>query len=165
MFKANRQHAGTLMVGTQVSWWPDGNIFRSTAFGATWTRLWDWGSWTDRTLRSHFGITATPWYTMGAQSAPPILVPKIGQADNIGFGKPAPGRTYPALYTAATIDGQRGVFRSDDTAKTWTRIKDDRHQYGGSPDVLTRDPDTYGRVYLSGYGRCVIYGDPARVHH
>jgi hypothetical protein len=437
----DRQRPGTLMVGTQVSWWPDGNIFRSTDFGATWTRIWDWGSWPDRTLRYRFDITATPWYTMGAQSAPPILVPKIGQAlsameidpfdsghmlfnggpgiagtnnltawdtggtveitprvegleegavqglvkppggalvsamgdvggvrhddldtapatiftspvfstttsidyaelnpkvivragyladsgsgdshaafstdggatwfeggepagvtvggtiaaaadgsrflwapgdagspvvhstgfattwtastgvpanalvasdrvdpmtfyaysngtfyvstdggaaftassatglpatdwglrfkavpghegdiwlaggatwtsyglwhstdsgatftrvttvgqaDNIGFGRPAPGRTYPALYAAATIGGQRGVFRSDDTARTWVRINDDQHQYGGSPDVLTGDPDTYGRVYLSGYGRGIVYGDPARVRH
>jgi hypothetical protein len=33
-----------------------------------------------------------------------------------------------------------------------------RHQYGGLPEALNGDPGIYGRVYLSGYGRGVIYG-------
>ncbi|MFG1807724.1 xyloglucanase [Streptomyces sp. NPDC049040] len=436
----DRHQPGTIMVGTQVSWWPDGIIFRSTDFGATWTRSWDWDGYPNRKLRYDFDITSTPWYTMGTRSEPPILVPKIGQAlsameidpfdsdhllfnggpgiagtgnltawdtggtieitpvvagleegavqglikppggalvsamgdvggfrhdsltaapktvftspifstttsidyaelnprtvvragylndpggtshaafstdggatwfqgaepsgvtsggtiaaaadgsrfvwapgdsgrpvvhatgfgtswtdatgvpanaivasdrvnpltfyaysngtfyvstdggagftasaaaglpatnwgvrfkavpghegdiwlaggaswtsyglwrstdsgatftqvssvqqaDNIGFGKAAPGRSYPALYAAATVHGRRGLFRSDDTGKSWVRVNDDRHQYGGLPEVLTGDPDTYGRVYFTGYGRGIIYGDPAGGHH
>lgn len=88
-------------------------------------------------------------------------VSSVGTADNIGFGKPAPGRSYPALYAAAQVGGTRGVFRSDNKGRTWVRINDNRHQYGGYPEVLTGDPDLYGRVYLSGYGRGIIYGDPA----
>ncbi|MFC6086011.1 WD40/YVTN/BNR-like repeat-containing protein [Sphaerisporangium aureirubrum] len=88
-------------------------------------------------------------------------VSSVGQADNIGFGKPAPGRAYPALYTAAQVGGRRGVYRSDDAGRRWVRINDDRHQYGGVPEVLTGDPDRYGRVYLSGYGRGIFYGDPS----
>lgn len=432
----DRQHPDTIMVGTQVSWWPDGIIWRSTDAGSTWTRIWDWGAWPNRNLRYTFDITATPWATMGAQSEPPILVPRIGQAisameidpfasdrmlfnggpgiagtksltswdtggtvtltpevegleegatlglikppggplvsamgdvggfrhddldaapktiftspiftttrsvdyaernpkvivragdfndsdrpgdshaafstdggatwfqgsepggvnsggniaaaadgsrfvwapgdsgqqvvhstgygttwapsagvpanaivssdrvnpmkfyalsngtfyvstdgganftatatglpvtewgprgvkavpgregdlwvaggtasgssalwhstdsgatftrvsgveqaDNIGFGKAAPGRTYPALYAAAKIGGTRGVFRSDDAGQSWVRINDDLHQYGGAPEAITGDPDIYGRVYFSGYGRGVLYGD------
>lgn len=88
-------------------------------------------------------------------------VSTVDSADNIGFGKAALGRTYPALYAAAQIGGQRGVFRSDDLGRSWVRVNDDRHQYGGSPEALTGDPDVYGRVYLTGYGRGIIYGDPA----
>ncbi|MDH2428430.1 xyloglucanase [Sphaerisporangium sp. TRM90804] len=434
----DRRNPGTIMVGTQVSWWPDGIIWRSTDSGATWSRIWDWGAWPDRTLRYDFDITDTPWVTMGEQSNPPILVPKIGQAissmeidpfdsdrmlfnggpgiagtknltawdtggtvaitpevegleegavqglikppggallsamgdvggfrhddlnaspatiftspvftttrsidfaernprvivragdfndadrpgdshaafstdggatwfqgtepsgvnvggsiaaaadggrfvwapgdsgqqvvhsvgygtswtastgvpanaiitsdrvdpmkfyafsngtfyvstdggasftasaatglpatnwnlrvkavpgregdiwvaggatwttyglwhstdsgatftrvsgveqaDNIGFGKAAPGRAYPALYTGALIGGQRGLFRSDDAGASWVRVNDDRHQYGGTPEALTGDPAVYGRVYFSGYGRGILYGDRA----
>ena len=38
-------------------------------------------------------------------------------AVSIGFGAPAPGRTNRALYTMATIDGVRGVYRSDDAGR------------------------------------------------
>ena len=86
----------------------------------------------------------------------------VENADNIGFGKPAPGRSYPTLYAAAQIAGVRGVFRSDDVGGSWVRINDDRHQYGGLPEVLIGDPDIYGRVYLTGYGRGIIYGDRRR---
>jgi hypothetical protein len=87
-------------------------------------------------------------------------VSTVETADNIGFGKAAPGRTYPALYAAGEVRGLRGVFRSDDIGRTWVRVNDDKHQYGGLPEVLTGDPDVYGRVYLSGYGRGIIFGDP-----
>ncbi|MEU4684795.1 xyloglucanase [Streptomyces xinghaiensis] len=434
----DRRRPGTVMVGTQVSWWPDGNIFRSTDSGATWTRVWDWDGYPDRTLRYDFDISATPWATMGLESEPPVLVPRIGQAisameidpfdsdrmlfnggpgiagtrnltvwdaggtvdlvpvvegleetavlglikppggalisalgdvggfrhesldappetiftspvftttrsidyaerkpevivragdfhdsdrpgdshvafstdggatwfqgtepsdvnlggsvaaasdgsrfvwapgdsgrpvvhsvgfgtswspstgvpanailasdrvdpmtfyafsggtfhvstdggatftatvtdglpatdwgvrfkavpghegdiwlvgsatwtthglwrstdagttftrvttveqaDNIGFGKAAPGRDYPTLYAAAKAGGVRGVFRSEDTGRSWTRINDDLHRFGGPPESLTGDPDRYGRVYLSGYGRGIFYGDPS----
>jgi xyloglucan-specific exo-beta-1,4-glucanase len=36
------QNPGTVMVAALNVWWPDGNIFRSTNGGATWTTLWDW---------------------------------------------------------------------------------------------------------------------------
>ena len=32
------------MVATLNSWWPDGQIFRSTNGGKTWSPLWDWAS-------------------------------------------------------------------------------------------------------------------------
>ena len=52
------------------------------------------------------------------------------------------------------------MFRSTDKGATWVRINDDAHQWGGSTvSVITGDPDTYGRVYLGGYGRGVVYGD------
>lgn len=32
---------GTIMVAALNSWWPDGQIYRSTDSGASWTPLWD----------------------------------------------------------------------------------------------------------------------------
>ncbi|GAA2387990.1 xyloglucanase [Catellatospora methionotrophica] len=77
----------------------------------------------------------------------------------IGFGKAAPGRTNMAVYTMATIDGVRGVYRSNDVGATWVRINDAQHQYGNAGDAITGDPRTYGRVYLGTNGRGIIYGD------
>ncbi|MBP2327427.1 photosystem II stability/assembly factor-like uncharacterized protein [Kibdelosporangium banguiense] len=82
----------------------------------------------------------------------------VQESDNIGFGKPATGKTYPALYAIARIGNVRGVFRSDDTGATWTRINDDKHQYGNIGDAITGDPRVYGRVYLGTNGRGIIIG-------
>jgi xyloglucan-specific exo-beta-1,4-glucanase len=83
----------------------------------------------------------------------------VDKADNIGFGMPAPGQTYVALYSSAQVGGVRGIFRSDDAGATWIRINDDQHQYGSTGAAITGDPRIYGRVYFSTNGRGIIYGD------
>jgi hypothetical protein len=84
----------------------------------------------------------------------------VDEADAIGFGKPARGRRYPALYTTAKIRGVRGIFRSDDAGRRWVRINDDRHQYAWTGAAITGDPRVYGRVYVATNGRGIILGDP-----
>jgi photosystem II stability/assembly factor-like uncharacterized protein len=76
-----------------------------------------------------------------------------------GFGKAAPGAGYPALYLIGVVDGVRGIFRSDDTARAWVRINDDQHQWGLLLQI-TGDPKQYGRVYVGSHGRGTMYGDP-----
>ncbi len=83
----------------------------------------------------------------------------VQEADTIGFGKAATGRTYPALYASAKIGGVRGIYRSDDTGATWVRVNDDAHQYGWTGATITGDPRVYGRVYVATNGRGIIYGD------
>ncbi len=78
-----------------------------------------------------------------------------------GFGKAAPGAAYPALYLVGVVEGIRGIFRSDDTAKNWVRINDDQHQWALVLQI-TGDPKQYGRVYVGTHGRGTLYGDPAR---
>jgi photosystem II stability/assembly factor-like uncharacterized protein len=86
---------------------------------------------------------------------------KVEEADAIGFGKAAPGKDYMALYTIAKMDGQRGIFRSDNGGKSWVRVNDDQHQYG-RPSNIIGDPRIYGRVYFATNGRGIIYGDPVK---
>jgi xyloglucan-specific exo-beta-1,4-glucanase len=83
----------------------------------------------------------------------------VTEADNIGLGKAAPGKTYMALFTSAKVNGVRGIYRSDDEGSSWVRINDDQHQYGWTGKIITGDPRIYGRVYVGTNGRGIIYGD------
>ncbi|MGB2567958.1 cellulose binding domain-containing protein [Micromonospora citrea] len=83
----------------------------------------------------------------------------VTTSGNIGFGKAAPGQTYPALYLFGTVDGKHGVYRSDNAGAAWVRINDDQHQYGNAGDALTGDPRVYGRVYLGTNGRGILVAD------
>lgn len=85
--------------------------------------------------------------------------------DSIGFGKPAPGNSYPALYVIGKLawsgpGSSTSVFRSDDGATTWVPVTDAQHQYGNL-DLVIGDPRIYGRVYIGTNGRGIIYGDIA----
>jgi photosystem II stability/assembly factor-like uncharacterized protein len=86
-------------------------------------------------------------------------IPGIDEAYALGFGKAAPGQTYPALYLSGKVGGVTGFFRSDDGGASFVRINDDQHQYAGS-FVITGDPRVYGRVYLGPPGRGIIVGEP-----
>jgi photosystem II stability/assembly factor-like uncharacterized protein len=86
-------------------------------------------------------------------------LPGVDEIQAFGFGKAAPHHSYPAIYLAGTVNGQAGVFRSIDEAHTWTRINDDRHQWGLILQI-TGDPRIYGRVYVGAHGRGIQYGDP-----
>lgn len=84
----------------------------------------------------------------------------VQAADSLGFGKPPPGKSFPALYLAGSIDRSRALFRSDDAGQSWVRINDDQHQFGYVSRV-TGDPRIYGRCYFATGGRGLVYGDPA----
>jgi len=84
----------------------------------------------------------------------------VSEVHAFGFGKAAPGADYAALYLVGVVDGQRGILRSDDAARSWVRINDDRHRWGLVLEI-TGDPKQYGRVYVGSHGRGIVYGDPA----
>jgi len=52
---------GTIMVATVNSWWPDGNIFRTTDYGATWSPLWAWVSYPTLARYYAYDDSLAPW--------------------------------------------------------------------------------------------------------
>ena len=66
------------------------------------------------------------------------------------------------VFAVGTFGGIRGVWRSMDTGRSWVRIDDDAHRWGGRYRVVSGDPRREGRVYLGTDGRGVFYGDPAK---
>jgi len=77
----------------------------------------------------------------------------------LGFGRSAPGADYPAIYQVGSTETVTAVYRSDDEAKTWVRINDDRHQWGWVGQAIVGDPRVHGRVYLATNGRGIQYGE------
>lgn len=83
----------------------------------------------------------------------------VQSADQVGFGKAAPGGKSPVIFLIGVIRGVSDAFRSDDDGATWRRITDAQHRFGTMNNICG-DPRIYGRVYLGTNGRGVLVGDP-----
>jgi hypothetical protein len=82
-------------------------------------------------------------------------MPVVEKARALGFGKAAPGASYPAMYLDGTINGVTAIYRSIDTGASWERIDSPQGQYaksGYEASTITGDPKTFGTVYLSKRG-------------
>lgn len=121
-------------------WLADGNtIYRSVDSGATWTKF--------NQFASLWGSRET-WQW-----------PEVHGATAVALGKPAPGSSYSAaVYVVGTINGVWGVYRSDDAGANWVRINDDSTRFAGI-GVIAADQNVFGRLYVSGNGRGVLYSN------
>jgi hypothetical protein len=141
--RANSFGATSLAVNPYAEgdlWLADGNtIYRSVDSGATWTKFSNFASlWGSR--------QTWQW-------------PEVHGATAVALGKPAPGSSYSAaVYVVGTINGVWGVWRSDNAGANWTRINDDASQFGGI-GVIAADQNIYGRLYISGNGRGILYSN------
>ncbi|CAO3677681.1 unnamed protein product [Umbelopsis ramanniana] len=147
-------------------------VYISTNGGATFTKTAATGlpslaAGTDKAIKAVPGIEGDVWIAGGTgglfhsvnngTSFTNLTV--VTSAVSVGFGKAAPGLSYPAVYIVGKVSGVNGFFRSDDAGVTWVRINDDLHQYGTANQALTGDPRIYGRVYIGTNGLGAVYGD------
>jgi xyloglucan-specific exo-beta-1,4-glucanase len=118
-------------------WLVDGNaVYHSTDTGATRQRL--------SSFASIWG--GNPW-------------PDVYGATAVALGKARAGATYSAaVYVVGVVNGVWGLYRSDDGGATWERFNDDAHQFGGI-GVIAADHNVYGRLYVAGNGRGVLYSN------
>lgn len=84
----------------------------------------------------------------------------VTACDAITMGKAKNEGDYMALYMLGEANGEGyGVYISEDKGATWRRINDDTQKWGNVNNVISGDPKTYGRVYISTNGRGIIRGD------
>jgi xyloglucan-specific exo-beta-1,4-glucanase len=107
------QNPNTLMVAALNSWWPDTILFRSRDAGATWTRIWDWAAYPERTLRYTQNITAAPWLVFtDLNPVAPVPSPKLGWM--VGDLEIDPFNSNRLMYgTGATIYGTENLLAWD----------------------------------------------------
>ena len=110
------------MAVTQISWFPDIQVFRSTDRGATWSRIWDWNGYPDRTLRYSLDISGAPWLDFGKQAAPPEPSPKLGWMTESFEIDPFDSNSF--LYgTGATVYGGSNLTAWDTGGKVAIGVK------------------------------------------
>lgn len=81
------------------------------------------------------------------------------KVEQFGLGKPAEGQPEATIFAMGTLDGTRGIWRSTDEGRSWKRLNDDQHQWGGRWRMIAGDPKTFGRVYLGTDGRGIVWRD------
>jgi xyloglucan-specific exo-beta-1,4-glucanase len=138
--KANSYDVTAMVVNPNVEgdiWLADGNaVYHSLDSGTTWTKLNNFAS-----------INGSGFW------------PDLYGASALTLGKAAAGAPYSAaVYVVGTINGQWGVWASDNGGSTWTRFNDDAHQFGGV-NRLAGDWNTYRRIYVAGGGRGLLYSN------
>lgn len=73
------EHPGTIVVASVNSWWPDGQLFRSTNGGTTWEPIWSWASYPSRNLYYTISDTNAPWLNFGnTNPIDPVPAVKLG---------------------------------------------------------------------------------------
>jgi hypothetical protein len=143
-----------------------GVVYVSSDGGATFTAAAG-GLPTNGTLAAVFGQAGDLWLATNAGlyrtmngGVSFVKLPDVQSAISVGFGMPAPGRQYPAIYIVGNLQANnQAIFRSIDEGASWMRINDDEHQFG-TQSVVAGDPRIFGRVYVGTNGRGVLYGDP-----
>jgi photosystem II stability/assembly factor-like uncharacterized protein len=117
-------------------------------------------------LRSVFGLEGQLWVSSSSGllrssdgGATFERLAAVGAAAALGFGQAAVGASFPAIFLSGTVNGQGGLFRSDDAGASWLAIDDEAHRFGFI-NHLTGDPRQHGRVYLGTGGRGIVVGDP-----
>lgn len=65
------------------------------------------------------------------------------------------------IWGQPTSEQPVGLYWSEDEGATWSRINDDKLQFGGTGNgrFVYGDFNVYGRVYMSSLGLGVVYGD------
>ncbi len=79
------------------------------------------------------------------------------------WGAKVPGTDITSAFVLASIDGKRGVYRSDDDLKTWIYLADPNMGLGCAVTCLEGDKRIFGRVYMGTGGRGAMYADIAPI--
>lgn len=78
---------------------------------------------------------------------------------DFGFGKEAPGGSYPCIYIAGFVNSNWGVWQSKDAGAGWSLLTVWPNDSLDVVKTVSGDMNAYGRVYLGFQGSGYCYGD------
>jgi photosystem II stability/assembly factor-like uncharacterized protein len=149
----------------------EGKVYRSTDQGLTFIRVNSSAlpaqSWS--MFKTLPGVASNLWVSLDGSGlyhstnggATFDKISAVSRAYLFAFGKPAPGRTAPALYLYGRVNGSGDeIFRSLDLGATWTELTDARVAVGDAPNVMEASAQTFGLVFIGTNGRGIYAGEP-----
>jgi photosystem II stability/assembly factor-like uncharacterized protein len=145
---------------------PDtGGCWRSTDSGATWSQrhATSPGTFTEGAQLCNVPGNAQHLFFASGLATGAVLqrstdggtnwsnVTSVTQAWQVSAGMTKPAGSYPSIYITGLIvgDSDPGVFRSDDTCVTWTRVSRAPAGNMDFPNKLYGDLNNYGNIYLT----------------
>lgn len=153
-------------------------VWKTVDGGRTWAKAKDGkiGLWTS----FHTQMNSVPnnaghlFFTAGREQNQPLYRSTDGGATwsevadvmdviSFGFGKPADGMQYPAVFVSGKIDGVYGIWRSVDNCSSWTKIGEYPLDGIDAPVSLAGDPNIFGRAYVAFGCSGAAYVDSASV--
>ncbi len=153
-------HPGTLVVAAVNSWWPDGQMFRSTDGGATWKDIWTYNGYPSVTRQFSMNVSSAPWLAhVGASGTsdptPPFMMGWMMEGLNID-----PFNSAKMMYgTGATLYGTTnltawdtgGVVNISSMANGMeeTSVGDLISPPSGTPHLISAVGDVGGFVHTS----------------
>jgi len=90
-----------------------------------------------------------------------IGLPGATTAYALAVGIPSVAGGTPALFAAATVEGNNALYRTDNIGVSWTKLTNEKYGLSSiSGMILAADLRTYGQVYVGTNGRGIFYGHP-----
>jgi hypothetical protein len=123
------------------------------------------GDWFRAEIRPNPWQAGEAWVAAGWRGLlhwSPGKLRRVEGLDNVfsvGLGKPLKDGDTPVLFVFGEMAGKRGLYRSDNGGRRWTRIDNDAQRFGGVIRHVTGDTRIPGRVYFGTEGRGIWYGE------
>ncbi len=155
-----------------------GRMRRSTDGGQHWETTANLPEWYEVSVKAVPGKRGDVW--VGYADGRPLYrsvnagvtftpVPGLAKVWQFAFGKNKPGSSCATVFVLGIINGETGLFRSDDLLSLapdacgqahWVRINGNEG-FGGATCMIG-DRQVYGRVYVGTGGRGILYGALAK---
>jgi hypothetical protein len=142
----------------------DGKVYASTDGGKTFVGRGYVSSWSAQEIKAVPGFEDDIWVTAENNALKHstnggvtfTAVANVQDSRCVGFGKAAPGNTYPTIFLYGKMNDQWGIYSSTDEGASWSLL---RENSWGSTDEIDGDPRIFGRLYVACGGRGLFYGD------
>jgi len=179
--------ADRVLANTFYLYYPSYGVFETTNGGVSWTEVhsgsisptWQDDFWNSE-LESVPGEAGNLFFTAGPlsggtypdgvafyrstdQGATWTAIPNVQNVDCFGFGAPAAGQSYPAIYIVGYVNGVYGIWQSINNAQSWTQIGTNPNNSLNSIVTISGDPNVYGQVYVgfAGSGYAILTAPPS----
>ncbi len=150
-----------------------GRLYRSTDGGASFAEILNTLPWHE--IYTQVKIDTTPgvegevwvsllndglWRSIDSGSSFQ-KVAAVNRSTLFSIGAASPTTGLATIYVHGRVNGEDGVFRSEDKGLTWTEISTATHRLGNQPDSMAACRRVFGRVFIGSNGDGIFVGQPA----